>query len=141
MAQVKGKKSTRVPFPQFDYPGSKISPFTGKPYTAEQAQKTHSKTRVAQARKLSNQHKFSQGAIERRLKPKTAKGPVEPPKFIRDFVKAAKPKDMIAPPNILKALKPKSGAKKHAGWEALENKTKKKSQPKRSTSTRGGFRE
>lgn len=34
----------RVPYPQFDKPGSKISPWTGKPYTAAEKAKVHAAT-------------------------------------------------------------------------------------------------
>lgn len=42
-----GKKrnsNSKVPFPQYDYPNSKISPFTGKPYTKSEALAVHKAT-------------------------------------------------------------------------------------------------
>lgn len=44
MPTTAGGKKSKVPFPQFDFPGSPISPFTGKPYTKAQAARVHAKT-------------------------------------------------------------------------------------------------
>jgi hypothetical protein len=44
------KTTKGVPFPQYDYPGSKISPFTGKPYTKAEAKDVHDKTHARNLR-------------------------------------------------------------------------------------------
>ena len=45
------KKKRGIPFPQYDFPGSKTSPFTGRPYTAAEAKGVHANT--ASAKKQS----------------------------------------------------------------------------------------
>jgi hypothetical protein len=44
------KTTKGIPFPQFDYPGSKTSPFTGKPYTKAEAKDVHDKTHAQNLR-------------------------------------------------------------------------------------------
>lgn len=52
-----------VPFPQFDKPGSKISPYTGKPYTVGEAKQVHQNTLKAD----SGKREVAAGALQRRL--------------------------------------------------------------------------
>ena len=52
MAELKpvARNSKGVPYPQFNTPGSKISPYTGKPYTETEKAKVHQQTLVANSR-------------------------------------------------------------------------------------------
>ena len=60
----------KLPFPQFDYPGSKTSPFTGKPYTDAEKTAIHTATltRDAKNRQFQNVGKgYTARAVERRM--------------------------------------------------------------------------